>query len=193
MRTKKPNIRLTPESEINIRGTKEVIKVVDLLSELQKKFPDGFYSRDATEYLKELYGDDLRVQDLGANWVIYKALAKEGFLKIVGVKKSTPAEPHKLTGQHHIYKVNQDNERVLKLDVPYNLSIPPELNKLLTGYVTLMAVNDRDEAMTGALEKMVLGNENYLRIMETIKRESPKVYASMGGPYLDRLLERELK
>lgn len=193
MRTK---IVLSPDTELEVIGGFEElykgkgnIKVIDILSELQKKFPKGFYARDATAHLKEVYGGNLKLDDWGHNHAVYMALAQQGYLKILRTEKPR-FNQRKRWGQHHFYTVNQDDDRILKMDVPYNLSIPPGLNRLMASRANLTGVVDKDEVMIGALENMVLADNGFLRIMEKMKRESPQVYVKMGGTYLDSLLER---
>jgi len=167
------------------------VEVGYILSELQEGFPNGFYSKEATIFLRKKLGampDEFR--HYGQSHGFYKILAEAGFLE---TKKEKPKKGRH-SKFHYRIKPNilaqYKKPEYVKLEKQYpihtDFGLPEGLVKLINSHAVLLGTS-RDKVAQATLEQGILTDEKFLRIMANIKMESPEGYASMGGTYLDRL------
>jgi len=169
------------------------MEVGEILAGLSERFPTGFYAAEGTKYLQSAIGgvpEEFAGSIGDSAALFYKALAESRLLV------STKEEPAK-EGGHVKYKYHVDNAIVEGYFPPekhgsHTLFVPGGLAKLLDAYSRLVANSPRD-SVEGLLERMVLENDGFLRVMRTIKEESPQAYVNMGGRYLDKLLDMKAK
>ena len=183
-----------------------------VLSELKEHFPDGFYSRDATIFLRSTLNDVVPKFERGGagKWVewanFYKILAQAGYLEskeeelkggrskyhyavkpevLAGYKKSEPeyTKPEEVTAKEPLPS-NFDT-------IEKNFYLPDKLDNLVQAFVLLRGYSNEDKFVQSALEQKILSDEKFLKVMRIIRQESPQVYTTMGGGYLDILLQEK--
>ena len=169
----------------------KLIEVGQILVALNRQFPQGFYAKAATKFLRGTFGDlphEFRTSyNQFATAFLYIELANLGYLEQVNKDTKSPfggkhfyrCKPELLNG----YESPEPPARYIKR----TLEFPDGLLSLMLSYSRFLDIPP-DQASREALEGRILGDEGFLTFLERTKKVSPKLYESMGGEYLDNLL-----
>lgn len=176
----------------------EVGEVLAVLLKVQEEYPDGFLAVNAQRYITGAFNGVLidGAGYYGSLASVYHQLVDSGYAECDAIPPSSPKRPPR-----YLFRIKPDALKNYESPTPtqvttsagkaYPLDIPEGLVLLMRSLgITRGVTQDQGtkSILEEVLEQEILSDTGFLRVMETLKQESPNGYHTMGGKYLDTLL-----